>query len=144
LGRYTLDRELYLAWATGYIDGEGWICLKNKSTRIVSVKSVCPYSLWRLQALFGGSVKCVKYEPKRRNNLMPATCFIFVWSVYGDTAAAVCKELDEMGLLSVKPAQAKAVAYGKQTVGTAKHKRLRTEAWQERYRRYNNDGNSRW
>lgn len=73
-------REIELAYAAGYIDGEGCITVSGKTCRVL-ISNTYPFTLHWMKALFGGKV-AVKNDNSRATNHRPA----FVWSI-GGTAA---------------------------------------------------------
>lgn len=70
-----------LAYAAGYIDGEG--CFRWGSSPRVSVKTTYPHVLKWLQHTFGGTVAQVS---SGEGNLRSA----FEWNIYGKAAIAAC------------------------------------------------------
>lgn len=74
---------LDLAWAAGIIEGEGSFTLESCGTSgRITVSQKDPELLYRLQALFGGSVKC----RKPRSSNIYTNSDIYEWAVYGATA----------------------------------------------------------
>lgn len=70
-----MEREL-LAWAAGFVDGEGCFHLQNKRYPILTVTQTELTSLERLQSLFGGRVRSVN----RKKN---STKDLWVWTIHG-------------------------------------------------------------
>ena len=63
-------KTLDIAWAAGFIDGEGWFVNQRKMP-VIKVKQNSPELLYRLQSIFGGEVnpsyeiKSGKYKGKK-------------------------------------------------------------------------------
>lgn len=77
----TGPKPIDLAYAAGYIDGEG--CFRWGSSPRVSVKTTYPHILKWLQHTFGGTVS--------RSTIGDGTSrSAFEWNIYGKGAIAVC------------------------------------------------------
>ena len=91
------DRQIDLAWAAGFFDGEGHIAIHRSrqygkrqpsySLQIMVAqvdKSLCP----RLQSILGGKV--TRYAMKQGGNRAP---FKWVWRVHGQTASQALSDM---------------------------------------------------
>jgi hypothetical protein len=87
---YTLPRDIQLAWAAGYLDGESYLSIPSLT---IQVDSVDPTSIERLFVLFGGTVVFYKQRSDR-------TSPIWRWRIYGKAAEEVGRDL--LPLLCVK------------------------------------------
>ena len=71
-----------VAWAAGFLEGEGMFLEKSDGARAVCANQVNPEPLQKLQALFGGSLGFQKQDPSVRRNW-------WRWSIYGQRAIEV-------------------------------------------------------
>lgn len=122
-----------LAWAGGYLDGEGYFATRGKTGVALTVDSIHPQSVYHLGEILGGSSDG-SYESTHRNR--------FRWAAHGDQGRLIAKTLLELGdgLLWVKGAEALAVALAKtHPAGTAQGDLLRERARENRDAEYNLD-----
>jgi hypothetical protein len=132
----SLERALDVIWAVGYLDGEGALMTQQNGVEI-SVHSVDPRSLWRLEELFGGTLS---YEEARTFTHKGA----HRWRLYGNAARQCAAELLLTKQVTIKREQAVCLRdsrfYPKDsTIG----QRLRKEALIERKQAYAEDGTPR-
>lgn len=120
--------SLGVAWAAGFLDGEGYFRVRGNWVEI-SVSQVNPMPLIRLAQVFGcGRVHPVK---KYRTHVRQP----WVWSIYGDNA----RRAAELTLphLIVKKVEAEAIVAARKYPGnTALGKSLRDRAYVQRHKEY--------
>lgn len=61
------ERELQVAWAAGFLDGEGYIALTREGKPVIEVSQIKREPLDRLKGLFGGSI-CTMGRPTKAGN----------------------------------------------------------------------------
>ena len=109
-----------LAWAAGFVDGEGTINLyrrtdRNREFRVsMSVVNTRKDSLERLQALFGGSIQNLHKDTPNRN-WKPS----FIWFVSHQKARAAIAQL--LPYLFIKLPQAQLALEAQTCFGRAGH-----------------------
>lgn len=82
-------RPTDLAWAAGFLEGEGCFSLGGKASGIsITVPQVNPDPLRRLQNFFGGSIN-QKSQAKSGFNSQP----IFVWLLCGENATELARAI---------------------------------------------------
>lgn len=115
-------RHLDLAWAAGFVDGEGWIGIKRLVQRrrtdgsaygcnenyeaCLSVAQNDPAPLVKLHKLFGGSIKLHHRQQNQRIS--------YVWQVRSKRSEKVCEEL--MPFFVVKRGQAAVLLAFRETI----------------------------
>lgn len=116
-------RDRWIAWAVGYIDGEGYAYLRPSGSVGIEVASINPASLVRLQDLFGGTVEVASGRHRQA----------YRWRIYGAAARACARTLLETELPTVKFKQLQAVARSKDfPKGSARYEALVRAAKLER------------
>lgn len=111
MGGYTLRRDIQdldpvdMAYAAGFLDGEGYFSDRLRGGVEVKVDCVNPHPLLWLRDTFGGSLRRYsRRDPKCRT--------YWRWRVYGDPARALCLAL--LPMFRIKRAEAEAIAFSKE------------------------------
>jgi hypothetical protein len=149
MGRNTLSESindgLLLAWAAGYIDGEGY--LGSQRSFEIAVDSVVPFPIYRLIQVFGVGQLIYYSRDHLRDKSNPNAVRnrnVFRWRATGEDAVVVAEKLLATGLLTNKKAQAYAIAHSrKYPSGSMTRETLWKAATQERKAEYNEDGTYR-
>lgn len=139
-----MEHNELLAWAAGFIDGEGTISMYKRTDRRqefrvrMSVVNTHKQSLERLQALFGGSIKPLHKDTPLRN-WKPS----FTWVIGERLAEAAIIQV--LPYLFVKRPQAELALEARQHVGPAGQRRSdsqiqRMEMFLQAFRRLNKKG----
>lgn len=127
--------SLDLAWAAGYLDGEGaFLTGPNGRHAEITVHSVAPASVDKLQRMFGGTRSFEKRRDFRSRHTHR-------WRIYGKDARWVAGLVLETGEMVVKAEQARAVR-DCQTypAGSQALQNLLDRARREKDAEYNADG----
>lgn len=95
-----LTKDQLLAWAAGFIDGEGSIGLKSSGGKVslcIQVTQVDPVPLLRLRELWGGALRF-----RSRRSIERAD--YYHWFIWSSAASRCCADI--LPYLTVKRAQA--------------------------------------
>ena len=140
-----MEHNELLAWAAGFVDGEGTINLYRRSERrgrefrvVLSVVNTRRDSLERLQALFSGSIHPLHKDMPSRN-WKPT----FIWTVSHQKARAAITQL--LPYLFIKLPQAELALQAQSCFGQAGHSMTvdnvgRLEEFLTEFRRLNKKG----
>ena len=83
-----MSRELDLAWAAGFIDGDGCITMNTRyGSPMISASQCSVVPLNALVDLFGGNI--TKHDDGRKATFRPS----FRWRLYTAQSIAACEEL---------------------------------------------------
>lgn len=83
-----MSRELDLAWAAGFLDGDGCVSLNTRyGSPLISATQCNVVPLTALVGLFGGNI--TRHDDNRKATFQPS----FRWRLHAAQTVAACREL---------------------------------------------------